>query len=433
MKIAVKRNIVDYVGATKNEILVDERLFSLLGETPDALGFLPRVPKWIGWGRRFPWMTRTLGHVVRMAWLCGGAVLVFSMNLIAAWLRTPGQPSAKPSEHERCSNYILALSDRVENIMTRPPFVDDPFFLNATWVCVPWVPVQQKAGFNYVHIFSLLTRRELLQAFADAVTASYVLWLHRRTSRWALQSYTAFRWFAVRRALEKLDGALITCEHYDRWAVLVDTAISPRNRNRSRLGSGRNEMVLVQHGYMGSLSGDQTGPSQLPIHRRLQSVNRMYLYDVGAKEVFLTAVVSRGCAKRGVATTFFRPSIELTVMSAEKRTKILFVGHPLCEEFQISVMKNLASRAEFVAYYKPHPKAGMSSNAMMQAWTVIDDPECFPAVDFLVSYPSTLVTEYEGAGIEACVHPLDHGSADTESFVDSLLRYIAADEESTAV
>lgn len=424
MDIAAKRSIVDYVAATKNEILVDERLFSLLGTTPEVLGYLPRIPKWIGWGRRFPRLTRTMSHLIRFAWLCGGAVFLFSLNFVAAWARAPRAPRPRLNMSAGSESYILALSDRVEDIMGRSPFAEDPLFADATWVCVPWVPMQSRPQRNHVDALSLLTRGDLFQAFIKSVTAVYVLWRHKHTSRWVLQSYTAFRWFVVRSALEKLDGVLITCEHYDRWAILVDSTVGARTRRHGGSGSGV-EMILVQHGYMGGLGKDHEESLQLPIHRRLRAVSRMYLYDAAAKKFFMDAVVSRGRTRRGIATTFFRPQIELTAMPAEKLVKILFVGHPLCEELHLSIINKLVQHARFAAYYKPHPKAAMSGKATAQEWTVINDPACFPAVDFLVSYPSTLVTEYEATGIPAQTHPLDLDPANSDGLVRQILDGIA--------
>ncbi len=105
---------------------------------------------------------------------------------------------------------------------------------------------------------------------------------------------------------------------------------------------------------------------------------------------------------------------------------MLFVGHPLCEDFQVSVFKALHELVAIEAFYKPHPKAPMSASMANVGWKIIDAADQFPIVEMLISYPSTLVIEYEVFGIHASVHPLDIASDSIGEFIDRTLKILAA-------
>ena len=74
----------------------------------------------------------------------------------------------------------------------------------------------------------------------------------------------------------------------------------------------------------------------------------------------------------------------------------------------------------FEIYYKPHPKAPMSASMETLEWKIIKEANIFPRVDLLVSYPSTLVIEYETAGIPASVHSLDASIDELTQFVEKI-------------
>ena len=156
----------------------------------------------------------------------------------------------------------------------------------------------------------------------------------------------------------------------------------------------------------------------LNLPTRLRQVDELHAYNSNEAATFQANVFARGKISRALDVHFFKPAIDLTGEAISDRPRLLFVGHSLCECFQIEVFQKLKTWKNFEVYYKPHPKAAMSASIAAVEWTIIKEANIFPRVDLLVSYPSTLVIEYEGVGIPASVHPLDVSIDDLPLFIE---------------
>ena len=318
---------------------------------------------------------------------------------------------------------MLALSSRVGDIIIQRDFEKLPH----VWITVPWAPLRQlPVNAVSVDVFSLLSMKELWQAFCDALHATYVILGRKRTSKWGLQSYTAFRWFVVRAAVDKFSGKFVMVEHYDRWAVLVDSSV--RANRKSVFSSSAvqvRELVLIQHGTLGNLGSPAADASDaLKLPRKLGSVSQLYVYGVESENIFKRDVLTEGCVRRGLSVHYFKPSIDLIDILTSSGLRLLFVGHPLCESLHKYVFESLNAQLDFKGYYKQHPMAPMSASMKDVGWEIIEDISTFPAVDLLIAYPSTLVVEYDGLGIPAAVHPMNLGCEDAENYMKSVYEMI---------
>jgi hypothetical protein len=396
--------MVGYVKSVENEICLDQGIYALCGLSPKELGYLPRPAKLLNRlaGRRA--LVRAVASVVRMLWRYGGAVLFFvrEWRVLAAHLRrAPAGAGGEVAEVAFCSG-----NRSVEVIRAALP--GRPL----GWLTLPWAPVDTgKVSGPIIDVFSLLDKNDLRRAFWLSVRAVAVLSRRPRLRDWVLQSYTAMRWFCVYLALEKGGFEhLVTADHFDRWALLVDGLMS-RKRVRARgVKSSDMQLTLVQHGDVRALDQPASSESRLPfvLRYKLNAVTRLYVFDEHSRLVFENDILASRCRVRGVEVQRYAPLIDLVSLPAEHKVKVLFVGHPICESIQIEVFKCMVEAFKVSVYYKPHPTAGMSALARSQGWTVIEDKRIFPAVDLIVSYPSTLVQEYAGQGVGAVMHPL-HG------------------------
>jgi hypothetical protein len=406
------RRYADFIGATKNEIAVDEMLFCMAGTNAENMGYLPRPPKWIGYGRRFPVITYSLSLLARYFWVLGGSSIFFIIQFILACVSL-GRYKAEKIGNIDHSGFVLALSSRVGDIVNSKIIPDLP----SVWITMPWVALSHvPENSRCINIFSLLSRKELWTACRNAMVATSLLRNRKRTFFWILQSYTAFRWFAVRIVLEKLSGRFIMAEHFDRWAILVDSVVLAHN---SKNKNNKKELILVQHGAVDNI--DEGGrSSDLRLFRKLRCVNELYVYGTAAENAFKARLLSPGCVRREVKVSYYKPEIDLKMHQEGEGLKVLFVGHSLCEELHAYIFTCLARELEFFAYYKPHPLAPMSEGIGTIGWMVIDEKRYFPVVDLLISYPSTLVDEYSGAGVPAMVHPMNLLKKDADDFVRSV-------------
>jgi hypothetical protein len=394
-------------------------IYQVAGVDPTQLGFFPRPSKWINFGRRFPRFIYVVWWAVRWAWVFGGGYVFFFLQFFAAWLRT-SRIDENRSDILSDSGYVLALSSRVGDIV----HAEHIEYVPTTWITMPWAPLNRTpVGVKCLDVFVLLNKVDIWRAFRYAILATHVLQKRKRTSQWILQSYTAFRWFAVRIAVDKLSGRLVMAEHFDRWAILVDSSVQAKKyRLDFDPNARRRDLTVVQHGALGSIGENNKSGSAptLQLHTRLRAVTKICVYNTQAEQAFKSDVLSPACVRRGIDVSYYNPGLDLRVDPEYRGLKILFVGHVLCEELHRYIFRSLAKDYEFRAYYKPHPTSPMSHLMRDLPWKLIGDAGYFPVVDFLISYPSTLVVEYAGAGTPSMVHPMNLAPEKSDDFLKSI-------------
>jgi hypothetical protein len=405
--------LVDYLDATDNEIAVDQMLFGLAHTSPDRVGYFPRVSRWVGKAKAHPLLATLVWRMIWISWLCGGAMVFFLFEVLRLLISCRCSKKLLLKKIPLMDGAVLALSTRVCDVITPAIFPGLP----KAWVTLPWAPQHRlPPDAKEFSLMNLVNWRDLFEAYLDAVYATYRMTKDSVRLNWVLQSYTAYRWFLVRRVVDQIAGTLVMAEHFDRWAVLVDRSVQLASKQ-----SLSKRLVLIQHGSLGGLGGNSQEVKFMSLPARLTSVKELYVYSKQEEEVFLAMVLDGNGSACPLSVRYFKPNISLhgSVEAATKR--VLFVGHPLCEKFHVSVFKLLHEMLEIEAFYKPHPKARMSSAMADVGWKIIDNVTLFPRVELLISYPSTLVIEYEGAGIQASIHALDMKSDSLDQFINQTL------------
>lgn len=404
------RMVHDYLRATENEIAIDERLLLNFGVTAEAVGHIPRPPKWLKYLGSRPAASRVVARVLRLIWTHGGAnCFHFIKKRKLKGLVKRGETRPAGSEN----SFLLVFSARAAEI-ARPPHISES---PATWLTLPWVEASSAPlGTARTGLLNLLDEKDLDTALRCAQIATKVL-NTGKNSAWALQSYTAVPWFCVRLAMEKLEGRFLTAEHFDRWAVLADSAVASARRNGRRA-----DLSLMQHG---AVNGDQSGQGghvfPYKLKYRLRSVGHLHVYDQASANVFKEHILSPTLARQGVKISYFRPSVPLTRIGTGTGLRVLFVGHPICERLHAASVHLLKGRSDLILYYKPHPLAPMSVDMEDYPWQVMSDPSIFPEVDMLVAYPSTLVEEYKSHNIPSVVHAIDMPASDAPALLERIL------------
>ncbi|MDR3399319.1 MAG: hypothetical protein P4M06_17380 [Pandoraea sp.] len=391
--IADLRLVCDYLRALRNEIAVDIRTIELAGLDPSRYGKLPRPSRWIAKVGRFAFLTRLAQCVIGPTWHFLGPWW-FRRQCRAA---REGRFISHKVEFD-AAGQVLAFSIRAQDIV-QPQHVDPA---PKQWIEMPWLPLNDlPSGAEVIPAMSLLETAELSRSLFLAGLAHRALWRRRGMAGWGLQSFTAWRWFFMRLAVDKLPGPLLTVEHFDRWAVLADSSV-----RQSRYRRPARRLTLVQHG---SVNADITPPGlgfRLPT--RLNAVSHLRVYSAADAEIFKAQILSRHCTDRGLSVSLYRPSVTLSAMTTPGGApSILFVGNPLCEPAHCALLAALRKEGEWQVLYKPHPTAPASHRVRELSWTIVDGRVTFPRVDLLISYPSTLVAEYATHGIPAVVHSMD--------------------------
>ncbi|MCD5987018.1 hypothetical protein KDX30_03780 [Pseudomonas sp. CDFA 553] len=392
------RYMAEYLLATQNEIAVDINLYTLCGVKPCEFGYAPRPSRLL----RFSAKKALLRHCVsgfRFFWGKGGAWLFFCLE----WFRFSLMLRKADAVHlDVGQEFALGFSSRAMDLIN-PKSVGKEL----CWITFPWVParLEGKKSFSFL---SLLTPKDLLTALLLSTKSVRKLSVRSRTTDWSLQGYTAYRWFAVRLALEKLRARrLYTADHYDRWALLADGVMSSRNKVSTGIESVCG-LVVLQHGLLASLDGGDIS-QELPfkLASKLRSVTQLYVFDNDARNIFKSSILSPLSPLKDKCIKLYQPLIDIVQVDGARKVNVLFVGHPFCEELHINIYKAVTACFDVGFYYKPHPANPCSDQVREQDWRIVEDKSIFPSVDFVISYPSTLVGEYAAVGISAVVHPLN--------------------------
>lgn len=263
---------MDYIHATRNEIAIDETVLQAAGLDADINGHLPRALKWITHARRHPRLVHIFARLAWLFWVAGGNAIFLLLEFFPWWLRALYRPSE--NNIPPTGRHALALSPRAGAIIQALPDDDLP----DSWMTVPWVTLHEiPPSVRHIDTFSLLSPRELLRALHNSLTAQQHLLRHPDTRKWALQGYTAFKWFAVRIAIDKVPGDFVMVNHFDRWAILAD-------RSAQHLGRS---LTLVQHGTVSRLDTRHTAaPLVQNIPQKLGAVRELYVYNRDEEQIF---------------------------------------------------------------------------------------------------------------------------------------------------
>lgn len=399
MDYSRKRVLIDYIHSTKNEIAIDQSFFYLANEKAACIGYFPRVPLWLVKAKNNRKLSWFVYLISRYGWLCGGGVVYFLMDFCRfAYINFNNRNQNKGAIHFS-DGAVLAFCTRAGDVIDSSSMPDIP----NQWLLLPWAD-QSKLPSDAVPIelMTVVNMGDLTRSFIDAVRSIYTHIKYHNNLDWILQTYTAFRWFLVRRVVDRFAGKLVIVDHFNRWAVLVDRSVKAAKRlNTSKSFS------IVQHGTVRGLFNDAETIAFTEAYPTLfYNVNELYVYNKDEENIFRKKILSPKITS-SVIVKYFNPSIILTDCSVGEKRKLLFVGHPLCEEFQILVYKQLIVKIDVEIFYKPHPKSTMTADICEVGWKVIEDVSVFPLVDLLVSYPSTLVVEYAGMGVQSSVHPIN--------------------------
>ena len=406
-KLSIKdlRIIAEYLSATRNEIAHDEYQISVINSPRKGFPTLPRPAKWIGTFGLHSKALNFLSFILILSWpALGWIYLIIESN---KWRRKSNCVNICSDDEKT----ILALSERSIEV------VYSNFPESRCWKIFipPWISSEVVVEADkLLKISDLLSDSDYARIMRLSVISHCLLNLRSEFKGWRLQSYTSWRWFCLRLAIERLPGPFVTTEHFDRWAVLVDVVVQEAKRNKRN-----KKLTLIQHG---SVNAKSTASLNFALPTRLKSVDELWVYSIRDENVFRNEILSTRVGK--ISTCYFSSKIYLTPIIFQSGVSVLIVGHPLCEEFHILLAAQLRSRGAIRIYYKPHPVAPQSKKINRLNWMVFCEKSKYPIVDVVVSYPSTLVEEYAAAGIPVVEHKMNAGKQDLAQIENSIFQHL---------
>ena len=420
MKTSDKLVIVDYISGLKNEIYFDEETIKHSGCSVLSDIYMPRASYWLSVGRKYPVAVKYLSRLSLVLWVHGVSTLYFLCNFIY-FILIKNFKQYKNITMGLDEGAVIIASKKTSELLCNKIYEELP----KIWVVLPWVDVAQPPkNIRTIFLLELLKNRDLLRVFCLSIASVNIVKSRDNLRNWSLQTYTAFRWFAVRLAIDKMGGELVITSHYDRWAVLIDRAVSASSScTDSRL---QKKLTMVQHGSLGDI-GRNSSSNNKGVPTRIKNVRHLFAYDENEVGEFFRKVLKNE-ALTICCINFFEPQISLIGQLQAGVISVLVVSHPLCESFQINILKELSKTEDLFVYFKPHPRARTSvENAdinILKYHRIMSKNDQFPLVDFVISYPSTLVKEYGSHGINAVVHSIDSSRNEMPAVIDEVMHLI---------
>ena len=401
--------------AAKNQFVFDCFYYSLLGLPSEKFNGLPRPSKWANRGKNVRKLLRLFSLPFAFFWsyfFCYIYILFeFTTCLIQRKrVNLSATFESKFVAYAVCDRACVSILQACEN--------KDSLFWLVPPKCELSRKVEESLGASAVHVASILSVGDILRSCMKALAAHYYL-VKKNGARLGLQSYALPEWMLTYAATNLISpGKIFIAEHHDRWAVMADSYCTDMKE------SGKDCSVeLVQHGLeyretYEKIDGFTAGEG-LPY--RLRSVASIYVYNEEQLHTFKKNIL---CERLGNATplqvNYLKHEIKLGEIKASDFS-ILFVGHPICRTFHISLLRALKKKTTAVCFYKPHPAAKEKHEIQGVDWIVIDDPGFFPKVDLVVAYPSTLVNEYATHEIPSVVHDIQAEAVNVQSILEKIM------------
>ncbi|MRF60478.1 hypothetical protein [Citrobacter portucalensis] len=382
MSISYKEYLHCYMLATENEISIDELLIAGMKNRMPAM---PRISKWV-YSIYKLWAVYIL---LMIFFILGGFILYPILKFIIA---VCGKIKTK-KRHLTNKNgiYYFSFSEiGTEQVITY--FKKNRSNENELNIIAP-LSCKSKHNDTVISLYEVVSYYEIFKSMLLSISTFLYFFKSVNHLKWVLQIYTAPSWFLVAIALNKIQGEIVSSEHYDRWAVLIDV-ISGKKKNR---------YTLVQHGSLKALDSNAYLAFQIPY--KLKHVGKIVVFDELEYKFFSDKILDPSLTEI-IEVEYSKPELSLSQVTSSQLT-LLFIGHSLCEKEQLRICSQINRKINnCTIYYKEHPKARASLEVRNFNFNFITDDRFFPDVDIVISYPSTLAYQYEEKGIPVLFHGL---------------------------
>lgn len=404
--------------AAKNQLIFDRFYYFLLGLSPESFSGLPRPSKWANRGENTKRFLKLISLPFAYFWsyfFCYGYICFKFLEYTVRRIRIShsGAFDSKLIAYAVCDRACISIFRACK---------DKDSLL---WLIPPRDQLSEKVraemGRNFVESISILSLGDVLRSCIRALAAHHYL-VKKHGTRMGLQSYALPEWMIVYSATSKISpDKIFIAEHHDRWAVMADSYCF----DVRELG-GRCSVELVQHGLEHEATYEKinefTAGGGLPY--RLRSVASIHVYNDEQLLTFKRNILCETSeASSELLVNYLPHEINLTEIESGNFS-ILFVGHPICRNFHVNLLRALKKNVAVACFYKPHPAAKEKQELSDVDWVVIDDPQFFPKVDLVVAYPSTLVSEYATHGIPSVVHDIQAEANELQYFSEKIMSFM---------
>ena len=386
-----------YKMACINQFSFDALGYRHFNENIDKFSGLPRPAKWLG-NKKLKSFLGKFSNILNIIWRFFFAYVYFSI-IALRYIFALKEGRGHGFNKKYVDHLLLGAAPR--SVFVFSSALDDGE--NKYCLSLPWVNIYkdlENSKFIEIKLLDVVGRRDIFKAFCRACKAHAITSSDRNIS---FQTYIGINWFLVYSAIRKLNPKKIfTAEHHDRWAILLDFMAENKNADDGFL------FTIVQHGLEHESTYSEMQKTNygagVGLPYKIKNVDAIYVYNEAQLKIIRDNIIN---SNKELSVNYFKVRLLLHDIGAPQKKKIMFIGHPFCYELQLFIYLQLFDKFDFEFYYKPHPTIEISDSIKNAGWLVIKEKDFFPKVNFLISYPSTLVIEYKEFGINSFIHTLN--------------------------
>lgn len=377
-----------YLNSILNEIAVDKTLFVQLKVSDLIPTFIPRPVCFIDSlkGRpriirlTFPFFVYFFAPLILPFFIFYRFFHILIRYFIFAW-------NDQNIEHIP-KHYVLCFSSKIFYLIKQIFKNDEMYFLEFPWV----FKSNQNDNVNLHSAFYFLKPSDFFIAIVFSFCLIAVNFFRIGFCNIS-QTYVTFDWLLVYFSLRRLSPHQISytyTNHYDRWAVLIDSISTNRCNN------------FIQHGSF---------PMRMKLPYLQKNIMNLYYLNTHSYFYFLDNIVSPNSL-----VDAFQISFKLNFCDSfhcpPNKNSVLIISEPQSLDFELKIAELLS--AKYFVLIKPHPKyLYLYNSQIFKQFIFFRDSDLFPRTDCAVAGNSTLGLEYELSGIQVFWHD--------QKDVDSLL------------
>ena len=285
--------------------------------------------------------------------------------------------SVTRQKHLNNSNILISTGEvKTKQIIS----TSDYQIKDITVVMIPFVNKKIYEGFEVVSAFSILNLIDVLKSYGNAAK-TIVLMKRKYGHRDILtRSYSSFEYYLACFLPKHIDSSntFVFTSTYSRWGFLH--------------GQLQNQTVFLQHGWL--------------------SNKTLYLNKIGFanKAYYINEEQKNTCELilfKNKPEAHYLKLLQFNITPSKDKVNILLICESSFMNRQIKIIDEISKNNRLRLYVKPHPKDKnikyFEDNEKEKGYILLKGYN-FPAVDYAISYESTLAVEYEMKGVKVLLY-----------------------------
>ena len=247
---------------------------------------------------------------------------------------------------------------------------------NVIKITIPFTGRNKFRGVRHVNLLTNLRHKDLYKSLVWSLQLMTYMNKKFRNRDIFLRYYSSFEYFMAYLFSRNVSSqyTFLFISTYSRWAYLN--------------GGLRNNKTFIQHGF---LSGKWT------LMKKLGFVENAYYINNEQRKI---------CEKmlfNNIPSYKFQNKMSFTIfLTDDNLSSVLIIGNTVYNKQEEEIISKLSNNKSLLLLIKPHPKTkNLSFYYKMKSLygITILNREDYPKVDYVISYNSTLATQYEDVGL----------------------------------